>query len=79
VAWDVKAFGLSIARWRYRFEPNGRGGTTVTESTEDTRGRVMDVVGPAVTGVRERADANRRNMRATLGRLKEAAEAAVAP
>ena len=44
VAWESRAFGLKIALWRYRFEPNGKGGTTVTESTEDRRGSIMNVV-----------------------------------
>jgi len=74
VAWESRAFGLKIALWRYRFEPNGNGGTTVTESTEDRRGSIMNVVGPLATGVRDRADANKQNMRATLEQLKKAAE-----
>jgi len=74
VAWESRAFGLKIALWRYRFEPNGKGGTTVTESTEDRRGSIMNVVGPLATGVRDRADANKHNMRATLEQLKKAAE-----
>ena len=74
VAWESRAFGLKIALWRYRFEPNGSGGTTVTESTEDRRGSIMNVVGPLATGVRDRADANKQNMRATLEQLKKAAE-----
>ena len=74
VAWESRAFGLKIALWRYRFEPNSKGGTTVTESTEDRRGSIMNVVGPLATGVRDRADAIRRNMRATLEQLKKAAE-----
>jgi len=74
VAWESRAFGLKIALWRYRFEPNGKGGTTVTESTEDRRGSIMNVVGPLATGVRDRADANKQNMRATLEQLKAAAE-----
>jgi len=76
VAWESRAFGLKIALWRYRFEPNGSGGTTVTESTEDRRGSIMNVVGPLATGVRDRADANKQNMRATLEQLKAAAERA---
>src|SRR5438067_4322486 len=41
VSWESSALGLKVALWRYRFEPNGRGGTTVIESTEDRRGRAM--------------------------------------
>jgi len=79
VAWESRAFGLKIALWRYRFEPNGKGGTTVTESTEDRRGSIMNVVGPVATGVRDRAGENKKNMRATLEQLKEAAERAAQP
>ena len=74
VAWESKAMGMKVARWRYRFEPDGNGGTRVTESTEDIRGGIMNVVGPLAIGVRDRADANRRNMRETLEQLKKAAE-----
>ena len=74
VAWVSKAMGMKIALWRYRFEPDGKGGTTVTESTEDQRGMFMNVVGPLASGVRDRAGENRKNMRATLEQLKKAAE-----
>ena len=74
VAWESSAFGLKVALWRYRFEPNGKGGTTVTESTEDRRGAFMNTVAPIATGVKDRPDMNRRNMRATLEQLKKAAE-----
>jgi uncharacterized protein YndB with AHSA1/START domain len=74
VAWESRAFGFKIALWRYRFVPNGNGGTTVVESTKDLRGGVMNVVGPLVTGVRDRSGDNTKNMRATLVQLKTAAE-----
>ena len=74
VGWESSAFGLKVALWRYRFEPNGKGGTTVTESTEDQRGAFMNTVAPIATGVKDRPDANRHNMRATLEQLKKAAE-----
>ena len=74
VAWESKAAGLKIALWRYRFEPNGRGGTTVVESTEDRRGRLMHVIGRTASGVADREAANKKNMRATLEQLKKAAE-----
>jgi uncharacterized protein YndB with AHSA1/START domain len=76
VAWETKAMGMKVARWTYRFVPNGNGGTTVIESTEDQRGPVMNFVAPLATGVRDRVDANRDNMRATLEQLKAAAERA---
>ena len=74
VAWESSAFGMKVALWRYRFEPNGNGGTTVTESTEDRRGGFMNVVAPLATGVRDRGAANTDHMRATLEQLKKAAE-----
>jgi hypothetical protein len=74
VAWESTAFGMKIALWRYRFEPNGTGGTTVTESTEDRRGRTMNFIGRAATGVNDRVTENKKNMRATLEQLKAAAE-----
>ena len=77
VAWESRSFGLKIALWRYRFVPNQRGGTTVIESTEDRRGTVMNIVGPLVTGVRDRSGDNTKNMRATLEQLKAAAERSV--
>jgi len=74
VAWESKALGLKIALWRYRFEPNGKGGTTVVESTEDRRGRMMHVIGRTASGVADREAENKKNMRATLEQLKKAAE-----
>jgi hypothetical protein len=35
----------------------------------------MNVLGPLVTGVRDRAGKNKKNMRTTLEQLKKAAEA----
>jgi uncharacterized protein YndB with AHSA1/START domain len=74
VAWESKALGMKVALWRYRLEPNGSGGTTVTESTEDLRGRTMHFVGRTATGVGDRVAENKKNMRATLEQLKAAAE-----
>jgi uncharacterized protein YndB with AHSA1/START domain len=74
IAWESKAVGLKVALWRYRFERNGRGGTTVTESTEDRRGRLMHVIGRTASGVADRTAENKKNMRVTLERLKTAAE-----
>ncbi|HEV3353361.1 MAG TPA: SRPBCC family protein [Acidimicrobiales bacterium] len=74
VAWESKALGLKVALWRYRFEPNGSGGTTVVESTEDRRGRLMQVIGRTASGVADREAENKKNMRATLEQLKKAVE-----
>jgi uncharacterized protein YndB with AHSA1/START domain len=79
VAWESSAFGLKVALWRYRFEPDGKGGTTVTEATEDRRGRLMLFIGRSATGVADRGGENRKNMRLTLERLKAAAEDANRP
>jgi uncharacterized protein YndB with AHSA1/START domain len=76
VAWESTYMGMKIALWRYRFEPNGDGGTTVTESTEDRRGRTMHILGRVGSGVADRDAENRKNMRATLEQLKAAAEKA---
>ena len=37
LAWESRLFGRPVALWRYRFEPDGNGGTKVTETTEDQR------------------------------------------
>lgn len=74
VSWESKALGMKVAYWRYQFEPNGKGGTTVTESTEDRRGGAMHVIGRTASGVADRTAENKKNMRATLEQLKAAAE-----
>jgi uncharacterized protein YndB with AHSA1/START domain len=74
VAWESKALGLRVALWRYHFEPNGRGGTRLTESTQDQRGRLMKLIGQTASGVTDRDAENKKNMRLTLERLKAAAE-----
>ncbi|WP_257578572.1 SRPBCC family protein [Streptomyces sp. JJ38] len=78
-AFDVSVFGLPVARWTYRFAPEGEG-TRVTETWEDLRtgrgGRVTGLLGLVFTGTpaHTRADVNRQGMRRTLQRLKRAAE-----
>jgi uncharacterized protein YndB with AHSA1/START domain len=75
IEWVTKAIGLLTgALWRYDFKPNGTGGTTVLESTEDRRGRLLRWTAPVTVGVKDRAGHNRRSMQATLERLKAAAE-----
>ncbi|MCG6496420.1 SRPBCC family protein [Kitasatospora sp. A2-31] len=77
-AFRVDSFGLPIAEWGYRFEPDGDGGTTVTEYWRDLRtGRgapFAELLGKVFTGVapERRAQANRIGMRATLDRLRQA-------
>ncbi len=75
LAWEVRAVGLPVARWGYRFEDTGTG-CRVTESWQDRRGSVMKAIGVLGTGVRDRAEHNRRTMTETLQRLKTAAEGA---
>jgi ligand-binding SRPBCC domain-containing protein len=72
-AFDVTYYGVPISRWQYDFEPNGAG-CTVRESTWDRRPGWFRPIGRLGTGVRDRADANRRNIERTLAQLKIAAE-----
>ena len=75
LAWDVKSvFNLPVARWRYVLQPKAEGGTEVTESMEDQRGRLIKVLGTLVSGVGDRAAHNTEGMRATLQRIKTEAE-----
>jgi hypothetical protein len=74
LAWEARAFGRPVAVWRYRFEPDGDGGTVVTESTEDRRGMLFRAFGSTASGVSDRRTHNAETMRMTLERLKEAAE-----
>ncbi|MEU5538921.1 SRPBCC family protein [Streptomyces sp. NPDC020362] len=76
-AFRVTAFGLPVALWGYRFQPEG-GATRVTEYWEDLRtgpgARTAEFLGRVFTGTRpaDRAEVNRAGMRTTLGRLKAA-------
>ncbi len=73
-AWRVTAFGSPIATWRYDIEETADG-CRVTESTTDLRNAFFRrVVGPLGTGVADRAEHNRRNIEATLQKLKNYAE-----
>ncbi|MFD9334424.1 SRPBCC family protein [Streptomyces sp. NPDC060028] len=75
--FDVGIFGLPIARWGYRFEPEGDG-TRVTETWQDLRtGRgagLADLLGAVFAGTRpeRRVEVNRAGMRITLARLAAA-------
>lgn len=73
--FDVGVFGLPIARWGYRFEPEGTG-TRVTEFWQDLRsggprGRVADLLGTVFAGTdpARRIALNRSGMRATLAAI----------
>jgi uncharacterized protein YndB with AHSA1/START domain len=74
LAFDVASLGLSVARWRYRIEPED-GGSRVTESMEDRRGGLIKFLGRVVTGVGDRGAHNQEGIEATLDRIKAAAEA----
>ena len=75
-AFDVTTFGMPVARWSYRLELVA-GGTEITESWRDQRGRGAHVLGRVFTGkvANNRAEANREGMRTTLARLKLELEA----
>ncbi|WP_037851868.1 SRPBCC family protein [Streptomyces sp. NRRL F-5053] len=76
-AFRVSTFGLPVALWGYRLEPDGEG-TRVTEYWQDLRSgpgaRVTELLGLVFTGTRPeaRAAANRAGMRTTLRRLQQA-------
>lgn len=75
-AFDVTSIGgMRIARWQYDIEPTETG-CRVEECTWDRRPAWFRPVGDLVTGVRDRAEHNKRNMEHTLKQLKAAAEAA---
>jgi hypothetical protein len=73
-AFDVRYFGLPIARWRYDIADTG-GGCRVTERTWDRRPGWFTKTAWIGTGVRDRDAANVEHIRRTLQRLKEKAEA----
>lgn len=74
-AFDVTTFGMPVSRWSYRLTA-ADGGTEVTESWRDQRGRGAHVLGRVFTGkvANNRAEANREGMRTTLARLKRELE-----
>ena len=74
IAWRVSAYGLRVSRWGYRVEPDGEGGTVLTETTADERTALLRKAAPAATGVKDRASHNERTMLETLTRIKAAAE-----
>jgi uncharacterized protein YndB with AHSA1/START domain len=74
LAWAVTFLGLPIARWSYRFAPDGQGGTVVTESWEDRRNPVIKLGGPVASGVGDRTAHNRKSMQTTLERVKQVVE-----
>ena len=72
-AWHVTFVGLDVATWRYTFTPT-LDGTTVTETVDDERGRLLQRLSPYITGSPDRQERNDETMRATLDTLKAAVE-----
>lgn len=73
-AFEVTYFRLPVAVWRYDFRANEDGGTHLSESVEDRRGRVIRALSPLITGSPDRGQRNAETMATTLTRLKRAAE-----
>lgn len=79
-AFEASIFGLPVALWGYRLQPEGSG-TRVTEYWRDLRtgrgSRLTELLGLVFTGTRpeDRAELNRTGMRRTLERIRTAAEA----
>jgi uncharacterized protein YndB with AHSA1/START domain len=72
-AYDVAVLGVPVSSWAYDLEATD-GGTLVRESTTDRRGPLLTWSGPLTTGVRDRAEHNRRGMRETLDGLARLVE-----
>lgn len=72
-AFDVSVLGLAIAGWSYEIEAQD-GGTIVTETWIDKRGKVAMLVGGPASGVKDRESHNRAGMEKTLEGLAAAAE-----
>ena len=76
LAFDVRGLGLEVARWGYRFEPEGDGAwCTVTEEWTDHRSPPYRAITGVVINVRDRPSHNRAGMERTLAKIKVAAEA----
>ena len=75
-AWEVDRSGM---RWGYRFEPDGSGGTKVTEYREEVHGKPFTVKVAYKLGLlgRDPDAIVVRGMKETLARLKAAAESNV--
>jgi hypothetical protein len=71
----VSVARIPVSRWQYDIRPTD-GGCRVEERTWDRRPSWFRPLANLFTGVRDRAECNRRNIEHTLGRLKAAAEAA---
>jgi hypothetical protein len=73
-AWEVTYFGMPVARWEYRLEPE-RDDVRLIEAVDDRRGRFLRAVSPLITGSPDRDRRNADTMESTLEAIKSAAEA----
>jgi hypothetical protein len=73
--FDVSSLGLAVSRWSYDVADRP-GGCLVTETWEDRRGRIIDVLGRLVSGVDDRAAFTAVSIERTLAAVKATAEAA---
>ena len=73
--FDVKYAIVPIAHWQYEITPLEPGRCTVTESMRDMRPGWFERIAKFATGVSDRKLVHPANMKATLERLKERAEA----
>ncbi|WP_405869950.1 SRPBCC family protein [Streptomyces zaomyceticus] len=77
--FDIDVLGLPIARWGYRFQPEGEG-TRLTEfwedlRTEGRRAKMAELLGTVFAGTNsaQRVAVNRAGMRTTLTRIAHTA------
>lgn len=73
--FDVKYAIVPIAHWQYEITPVQPGRCKVIESMWDMRPAWFERIAKFATGVSDRKSVNTANMKATLERLKERAEA----
>jgi uncharacterized protein YndB with AHSA1/START domain len=71
--WRVTYLGLRVATWTYRIDASD-GGSTVTETVVDQRGRLLRRVSPLITGSPDRRSRNAETMQETLAQVAAAAE-----
>jgi hypothetical protein len=71
--FEVRSLGMGVAHWSYAVSPRP-GGSTVTETWEDRRGRAMALIGRLATGVADRGAFTATNIESTLAALKAHAE-----
>jgi hypothetical protein len=82
LAWAVAFLGFSVSQWGYRLAPLPDGGTRLTETWRDLRTSPLLHLKPVVrlvTGQRDVPAAVEAGIRATLAKVKAAAEAAARP